>query len=140
MNIKVSCFADRTNGLVTSTVEVGGNVRKSKVVRFSGSNIKENAIRACINGLQLARGIVSHKDLLTIEVQNQHLAGWIAGAVEYKGYTDYLDNLFSLLDSIDCRYIVSFVKEPYAKLFGIHHGCTKTKFTTVGNLVSDLEG
>ncbi len=140
MNIKISCFADRTKGFVASTVEVNGNVQKSKVDKFIGTNIKENAIRACINGLQLAKGVVFHDDLLTIEIQNRHLAEWIAGAVEYKGYTDSLDKLFELLDSIDCRYIVAFVEEPYAKTFGASHGYTKKEFTTVENLISDLEG
>lgn len=140
MNIKISTFADRVNGLVTALVESDGRVLKSRVTEFMGTNIKDNAIEAVTSGLRLVKGIVKHDDLLIVEVQNQHLASWISGRVEYKDYDTLLDKLFEVLESIDCRYKVVCVPNSYAKQFGLTNGVTKKEYTSVENLLGDLEG
>ena len=105
MNCRLSCGANRKLKKIGYTYEVGGRIEDSGVFKTVSTNMKENILESIIKGMKACRGKVHHEDLLIIEVQNQHLAQWLSGEVTYKGYEDYLDRLFDVLDKRS-QYII----------------------------------
>lgn len=139
MNYLISTYANRVNGKNCYTIESKGKVIKSKVFRFTGDNIKENALECICKALLEIQNLVSHDDILIIEVQNVHLTEWLDGMKEYKGYETGLDKVFDVLEYIDCRYRFKLNKNPYAKLIGTND-ITKEQYTSSSDLFKELEG
>lgn len=137
MNIKLSVYSSRTKGKSGYAIYEKGSVIDSRVSCTSSSNIKEDVLISLSKGLRSCRGRVSHDDILYIEIQNQHLCSWLSGCVEYKGYSKYLDEAFSVLESLDCRYKFMFVGKPTAKKL-IEEGKVEVKGVSVENAFSDL--
>lgn len=137
MNYRLSCGTDRVKGKNCFVCESEGRELKSLVFKTISSNMKENILETIFRGIKGVRDMVSHNDILCIEVQNQHLCQWLSGEVEYKGYEDYLDKVFSVLESVDCRYKFVFVKKPYALVYGANHDLSRGKLL---NLESAFEG
>lgn len=137
MNLKLSVYCSRPKGVSGFAIYENGRVTDSKVDSVLSDNIKENVLLALTKGLRACRGVVSHDDILYIEIQNQHLCSWLSGCVEYKGYSSYLDEAFSVLESLDCRYKFMFVGKPTCKAL-VEEGKAEVKGMSVENAFSDL--
>lgn len=116
MNIVLSCYANKE--LASFVLEKGGKVVNKEVfpVRKEDKvHLKEFIFEAIIRGLKYARNEVSHEDLLLIGVQNAHLADWLNGQKEYKGYETYLDEISDIIETLDCRYLFGHTSVRKAK-------------------------
>lgn len=118
MNVKLSIFTNRAKERTGYVVYVGGKPVKNwlKSVSREGA-VKDYILESLSKGLSACRGVVSHDDILYIEIQNRDLCSWLDGKVEYKGYESTLDDAFEALECLDCRYRFLFVKEPVAKRY-----------------------
>lgn len=117
MNIILSCYSKKGKG--SYVLEKNGVVVDSQVfpiLKDSEASLKEYIFESILRGLKSARNVVEHEDLLLIGVQNGHLANWLNGSREYKGYDDYLDAISDIIESIDCRYLFSLTDVKKAKL------------------------
>lgn len=139
MNYRLSTYADRVGKKVGFTLELKGKVISEKIFRFKGTNIKENALEAIYAGLCACRGKLKHDDVLIVEVQNIHLCNWLNGLQEYKDYNEGLDNVFAMLESIDCRYRFIFVVKPYVKGYMSGKGFTKVEVTSIDDFMSTFK-
>ena len=135
MHYRLSTFANRVSGKNCYTVEKGGSVLKNQVFRFSGDNIKENALECVYRGLKAVSGIVTHDDVVLIEVQNIHLCEWLMGMKEYDGYNEKLDKVFEVLEGMDCRYRFVLEKKPHAKEYGSMHDVQKMSFSSIDDMM-----
>lgn len=138
MNYRLSIYADRVNKKNGYVLLCNGSVISSKVVRFHGDNIKENALSILHTALLASRTVVSHDDVITIEVQNPHLYNWLDGLVDYDGYDDYLDKVFDVLEMIDCRYKFYFTKTPFAKGYIKSRDFSREKLSSVEDMMADF--
>lgn len=138
MNCRLSCGANRKLKKIGYTYEVGGRIEDSGVFKTVSTNMKENILESITRGMKACRGKVHHEDLLIIEVQNQHLAQWLSGEVTYKGYEDYLDRLFDVLESMDCRYKFMFVPKPYALSFIENNNIKKEQMSSISSLMEEF--
>ena len=139
MNIRLSSYADRTQGKVGFTIEQNGKILEEKIIKFKGNNIKENALHIIYLGLRACTSRVNHNDILVIEVQNRHLCEWLNGMVEYKGYDLWLDKVFTTLESLDCRYNFYFNNTPFVKKYMKDKGISKIEVSSIDDMMSDLE-
>ena len=109
MNIRLSCIGDSKKRRGAFVIYRGGKVecKDSFSIPFKGdeSTLKEYTFEAIIRGLRNVRNFVNHEDMLLIEVPNAHMSDWLNGKKEYKGYNKYLDDISSIIDTIDCRYL-----------------------------------
>lgn len=118
MNIKVSSCINRKKGASKVEVSAEGKSLKSQVVRVGSNESPKDVILSMLTkGLRLCRGIVKHEDILYIEVQNRHLCDWLTGAREHIGFSDGMDGLFEVLESLDCRYRFVFVEKPSCRVY-----------------------
>lgn len=117
MNVKLSVCVSRPKGYAGYAIYKEGRVVDSKVRRILDSvNIKEEILNNLALGFTRLKGnLISHDDLLVIEIQNRHLYEWLSGKVEMKDYSEGLDRAFSVLESLDCRYRFIFVDKPACK-------------------------
>lgn len=138
MNCRLSCGANRKAGKIAYTYEIQGIIKKAGVYKIVSTNVKENVLEAIIRGMKGCKDLVSHDDLLIIEVQNQHLAQWLSGEITYKGYEEYLDRLFDTLESMDCRYKFMYIKHPYALSYLETHKVNKTKMSSISSLMEEF--
>jgi len=117
MNIVLGCSADKKLKRGAYIIFKGGKriVSESFNIGDKGTDatLKEYVFESIIKGLRGVRNIVNHEDLLLIEVPNGHMAEWLNGSREYKGYNKYLDEISEIIDTLDCRYMFakSNVKE-----------------------------
>lgn len=117
MNIILSCASDKKKSRGAVIISKGGRrvVEESfsLICREGGITLKEYMFETLIKGLKLVGDYINHDDLLLIEVSNRHMVDWLNGSQEYKDYNSYLDEVYSILESLDCRYLftVSNVKE-----------------------------
>lgn len=139
MNWKLSTYADRVNGKRCFILMKGGKVFAEKVSKFSGTNIKENALDCISQGLSAVKNEISHNDLLIIEVQNSHLCNWLDGSMENKGYSGGLDKVFAQIDGIDCRYRYVLNAKPVAKLYTEGRDLTKVETVGVDDFMSEFD-
>lgn len=95
-------------------IESHGRTLESSVSAISSLNLKSDLLKVLEAGLRSARSMVKHEDILYIEIPNQHLTNWLSGRVEYKKYSEELDAVFNVLESVDCRYKFMYVKNSYA--------------------------
>lgn len=140
MNYKLSAYADRPNGVCHVELVCNNRVVKEYTSKFFGNNIKENIFKIVERGLRLASNVVTHNDLLTIELQNRHVVDWLSGKKEYKEYNEWLDLVSSTLETLDCTYMYVFSAEPRAKRGTSFKTTTQLATVGVSSLVEDLEG
>ena len=57
-----------------------------------------------IDGLAKLRGFVEHDDVLTIEIENRWVYEWLELEREQQKYIQYIDKIFDILDTLDCKY------------------------------------
>ena len=107
--------ASSTKGKVSIIVNKNGKNVIKKVLKCSESNPKKGILVAVAAGLKECRQYVSHDDFLVIEVQNWHLVEWLNEVTFYKGYTQYLDDVYSVLETLDCKYRFVFQDKPSAE-------------------------
>lgn len=138
MNVKLSVYCSRPKGKSGFAIYKNGVVIESKVGSTTSDNIKEEVMLTLTKGLRVCRNIVSHDDILYIEIQNQHLCSWLSGCVEYKGYSDLLDAVFEVLESLDCRYRFMFVPKPNCRTL-VEEGKVEIKGSSIESAFSDLE-
>lgn len=118
MNYKLSVFVNRPKGSRCYVAECNGYERVSDITScFPDCNIKKETLIVLKKGLLAIRGMVKHEDLVLIEISNQHLHRWLDERIDYKGYNKELDDVFSVLETLDCRYRFVFKENPYAKDF-----------------------
>lgn len=138
MNIKLSVCTNRVKGKSGYAVYIDGDVKASNVGGLTSNNIKEDILNKLAKGLRACREFVSHEDILYIEIQNQHLCSWLDGKVEYKGYSEGLDSVFEVLESLDCRYKFMFVKVPICSKMVESYTGEKSKGMSVEDAFSDM--
>lgn len=138
MNYKLSTYADRVKGKRGFLLIKGGAVTASKVSKFEGDNIKENALEVIVQGITVVRNEIAHEDLLIIEVQNSHLCNWLSGSVEYREYSVGLDKVFAQLDTVDCRYRFVYESKPLAKGYVADNEPTKMDTVGLDDLMSEF--
>lgn len=115
MNYRLSSAVVRPLGKVGFIIEVGGKELVKYVGSVRGDNLKSETLRVITMGLRSTRPFIKHDDTLVIEVPNVHLCEWLGGKVEQKDYVAEIDDLYGVLESLDCKYKFMFVKNPYAK-------------------------
>lgn len=138
MNIKLSVYCSRPKGTVGYAIYIGGSVVESSISKIVSNNIKEEVLVSLAKGLRACRNHINHEDILYIEIQNQHLCSWLSGCVEYKGYSNHLDAVFEVLESLDCRYRFMFNDKPDNKKL-VESGKVSVKGLSVEDAFSDLE-
>ena len=135
MNYRLSVAVKRPMGKVGYTLDVKGRTVESYVGKMSTDNIKNEILSTIAKGLRMCRSYLTHDDILYIDVQNRHLQQWLDGFVEYKGYVDGLDEVFDVLESLDCRYKFVFNSNPYAGVY-----ISKNEKTTLsGSSISSID-
>lgn len=131
MNYRLSCHSDRGSGKSIFVLEKEGVEVASLVSASKTDNVKINVLASLKRGLQHARGYLNHKDILIIELQNQHLASWIDGKVESKGYEEELEGVFEVLETVDCRYKVVVTSNSIAKKVMLNRSVSKPKLEDI---------
>lgn len=139
MNYRVSTAFNRVTSTGSFAIERAGETVYANVFPSSHLNVKKGILNTISRSLRVAKQYVSHEDTMFIEVQNQHLCEWLSGLVEYKGYLEDLDGVFSVLESIDCRYRFIYVKEPYAKSLEKKVGYSGVKGGSLIDAINELE-
>lgn len=105
MNIILSCYSVRGRGSYCIAKE--GKTISEEVFNIGLEDkimLKEYILYTILKGLREARSIVSHDDILLVEIQNRHVAEWLNGQSENKDYSKYLDDIYSLIETMDCRF------------------------------------
>lgn len=138
MNYRLSCAADRTVNKCGFTLECCGKEVYSELFKCISDNLKECILETIYRGIRVSRGYVSHDDIIRIEIQNNQICEWLSGYKEYKGYTDYINKIFEVLESMDCRYTFVYVKKPYAKLYIASHDLSKVNVSSVADIMKDF--
>lgn len=67
-------------------------------------SLKTLQLEEIINGLAKLRGLVEHEDVLTIEMENRWVYEWLELEREQQKYIQYIDKVFDILDTLDCKY------------------------------------
>lgn len=139
MNYTISTYANRVEGNRGFVIESKGRILDEKISKFEGENIKENALQVILQGIRACRNLPTHDDILIIEVQNSHLCKWLNGAQEYSGYAEYLDPIFELIETLDCRYHFYYNNKPFAKSYIKGKDTTKVSVGSVDDMMADFE-
>lgn len=67
-------------------------------------SLKTLQFEEIIDGLAKLRGLVEHDDVLTIEMENRWVYEWLELEREQQKYIQYIDKVFDILDTLDCKY------------------------------------
>lgn len=67
-------------------------------------SLKTLQFEEIIDGLAKLRGLVEHADVLTIEMENRWVYEWLELEREQQKYIQYIDKVFDILDTLDCKY------------------------------------
>lgn len=67
-------------------------------------SLKTLQLEEIIDGLAKLRGLVEHDDVLTIEMENRWVYEWLELGREQQKYIQYIDKVFDILDTLDCKY------------------------------------
>ena len=105
-NVKMECYSDMKTGKRCFYVEKDGRVICSDVLSSNCENYKLGVFRVLRDGLISVRNLVKHDDMLTIVIQNPSIVSWIQYSDEkkYDKYSEVTDEVFDLLDELDCKY------------------------------------
>lgn len=128
MNYRLSTSVNRQLERLAYVIESEGKELSSFVGTLKTSNLKIGMFEATLRGLRDVRRFLKHEDILTIEVQNRHMAQWLSGQVEATGYEEYLTTVLDIIETVDCRYIITFTDNPVAKRY-LTKSPTKQKLT-----------
>lgn len=114
MHYRLSVGVSRPKGKSCFVMESKGKELNVKVQKTKSANVKGEILHILEVGLRACKSMVKHEDFLVIEIQNRHLQQWLDGLVEYKDYSEGLDRVFEVLETLDCRYKFSFNANTYA--------------------------
>lgn len=67
-------------------------------------SLKTLQLEEITDGLAKLRGLVEHEDVLTIEIENRWVYEWLELEREQSKYIQYIDKVFDILDTLDCKY------------------------------------
>jgi len=137
MNYRLSVAVKRPIGKVGFTLEVKGKTVESYVGKMATGNIKTEILSTIVKGLRVCRSHLCHEDILYIDVQNRHLQQWLDGFIEYKEYVEGLDEVFDVLESLDCRYKFVFNSNPYAGMFIERNSISTIKGSSIASIDFD---
>lgn len=135
MNYRLSSTVNRPKGKMCFVLELGGKTLQSYISNTESDNLKSELLSIMTMGLRSCRPYLKHEDILYIDVQNRHLQQWLDGAIEYKEYAEQIDEVLSVLETLNCRYKFMFNNKPYAKVFLERN----TKNSIQGSSISDID-
>lgn len=109
MNVLLSVNArNEKNGYVFGYVikKQGKTVAEHTSIRTDKGrdSLKTLQLEEIIDGLAKLRGLVEHEDVLTIEMENRWVYEWLELEREQQKYIKYIDKIFDILDTLDCKY------------------------------------
>lgn len=112
VNIKLECYSSSKAGKKGFIIEQSGKVVYSDLSRLSTDDYKRGIFLALRDGLIAVRSMVKHESILSIVLQNRNVAEWVLNRDEYKcsKYSDVSDEVFDLIDELDCRYRIVSLK------------------------------
>lgn len=109
MNVLLSVNArNEKNGYIFGYVikKQGKTVAEHTSIRTDKGreSLKTLQLEEIIDGLAKLRGLVEHEDVLTIEMENRWVYEWLELEREQQKYIQYIDKVFDILDTLDCKY------------------------------------
>lgn len=121
MNVLLSVNArNEKNGYVFGYVikKQGKTVAEHTSIRTDKGrdSLKTLQLEEIIDGLAKLRGLVGHEDVLTIEMENRWVYEWLELEREQQKYIQYIDKVFDILDTLDCKYRFLHNKTPQVNL------------------------
>lgn len=143
MNILLSVNArNEKNGYVFGYVikKQGKIVAEHTSIRTDKGrdSLKTLQFEEIINGLAKLRGLVEHDDVLTIEMENRWVYEWLELEREQQKYIQYIDKVFDILDTLDCKYRFLHNETPQVNLL-LDRGVQKERVKLLSS-VEMMEG
>lgn len=143
MNVLLSVNArNEKNGYVFGYVikKQGKTVAEHTSIRTDKGrdNLKTLQLEEIIDGLAKLRGLVEHEDVLTIEMENRWVYEWLELEREQQKYIQYIDKVFDILDTLDCKYRFLHNETPQVNLL-LDRGVQKEKVKLLSS-VEMMEG
>lgn len=143
MNVLLSVNArNEKNGYVFGYVikKQGKTVAEHTSIRTDKGrdSLKTLQLEEIINGLAKLRGLVEHDDVLTIEIENRWVYEWLELEREQQKYIQYIDKVFDILDTLDCKYRFLHNETPQVNLL-LDRGVQKERVKLLSS-VEMMEG
>lgn len=143
MNVLLSVNArNEKNGYVFGYVikKQGKTVAEHTSIRTDKGrdSLKTLQLEEIIDGLAKLRGLVEHKDVLTIEIGNRWVYEWLELEREQQKYIQQIDKVFDILDTLDCKYHFLHNETPQVNLL-LDRGVQKEKVKLLSS-VEMMEG
>lgn len=101
-------------------------------------SLKTLQLEEIIDGLAKLRGCVEHEDVLTIEIENRWVYEWLELEREQQKYIQYIDKVFDILDTLDCKYRFLHNETPQVNLL-LDRGVQKERVKLLSS-VEMMEG
>lgn len=101
-------------------------------------SLKTLQLEEIIDGLAKLRGLVEHDDVLTIEMENRWVYEWLELEREQQKYIQYIDKIFGILDTLDCKYRFLHNETPQVNLL-LDRGVQKERVKLLSS-VEMMEG
>lgn len=101
-------------------------------------SMKTLQLEEIIDGLAKLRGLVEHDDVLTIEIENRWVYEWLELEREQQKYIQYIDKIFDILDTLDCKYRFLHNETPQVNLL-LDRGVQKERVKLLSS-VEMMEG
>lgn len=143
MNVLLSVNArNEKNGYVFGYVikKQGKTVAEHTSIRTDKGrdSLKTLQLEEIIDGLAKLRGLVEHEDVLTIEMENRWVYEWLELEREQQKYIQYIDKVFDILDTLDCKYRFLHNETPQVNLL-LDRGVQKERVKLLSS-VEMMEG
>ena len=138
MNVLLSVNArNEKNGYVFGYVikKQGKIVAEHTSIRIDKGrdSLKTLQLEEIIDGLAKLRGLVEHDDVLTIEMENRWVYEWLELEREQQKYIQYIDKVFDILDTLDCKYRFLHNETPQVNLL-LDKGVQKEKVKLLSSI------
>lgn len=138
MNVLLSVNArNEKNGYVFGYVikKQGKTVAEHTSIRTDKGrdSLKTLQLEEIIDGLAKLRGLVEHEDVLTIEIENRWVYEWLELEREQQKYIKYIDKVFGILDTLDCKYRFLHNETPQVNLL-LDRGVQKEKVKLLSSI------
>lgn len=138
MNVLLSVNArNEKNGYVFGYVikKQGKTVAEHTSIRTDKGreSLKTLQLEEIIDGLAKLRGFVEHEDVLTIEIENRWVYEWLELEREQQKYLQYIDKVFDILDTLDCKYHFLHNETPQVNLL-LDRGVQKEKVKLLSSI------
>ena len=120
MNIKLDCYVSRPEGKRGYFIERESQILEEHLVKVNrNESMKKLIIENITDGIRHVKNLVAHEDVLSIIIQNRNVAEWIVNRNEsrYRDFVPQIDELFDVLEELDCRYTIVFNSNSMARKF-----------------------